>query len=170
VAASTPSFRIEPLSDRHRRTDFNSGVEAFDRYLLQQVSQDVRRHVASCFVLIADEQPSPLGYYTLAATSILLSDLPTPVAKKLPRYPKIPATLLGRLAIDVRQQGHRYGELLLFDAFSRTLRSEIGTYALVVQAKDDKAASFYRHYGFLPLGSDSRHLFAPIAEIAKLFT
>jgi GNAT superfamily N-acetyltransferase len=169
VTAAAPSLRVEPLSDRHDRAGFASGVEALDRYLRQQAGQDRRRRVASCFVLLAGDDLVPLGYYTLAATSVALVELPESLAKRLPRYPAVPATLMGRLAIDARHQRHGLGELLLFDAFSRALRSEIASYAFVVDAKDAKAAAFYARYGFRPLVQGGQRLFAAMAEIAKLF-
>jgi GNAT superfamily N-acetyltransferase len=125
--------------------------------------------VASCFVQVAGDDPVPIGYYTLAATGLALADLPEVLAKRLPRYPVVPATLMGRLAVDARRQGRGHGELLLFDAFSRALRNEIASYALVVDAKDDKAERFYRRYRFIPLATVGRRLFVPMAEIAKLF-
>ena len=147
---------------------FECGVEPLDRYFRAQAGQDARKRVASCLVL-TDGSASPLGFYTLAATSIALAELPPTLAKRLPRYPSMPATLLGRLAVDRRHRGRRLGELLLFDAFSRALRSEIATYAFVVDAKDDAAASFYTAYRFIPLAEGGRRLFLPMAEIAKLF-
>lgn len=147
---------------------FESGVAPLDRYLRTQASQDVRKRVSSCFVL-TDGGPAPLGFYTLAATSILLADLPPALGKRLPRYPSVPATLMGRLAVDARHRGRRFGELLLFDAFSRALRSEIATYAFVVDAKDEAAAGFYTAYRFLPLTGSRRRMFVPMVEIAKLF-
>lgn len=161
-------MRIEPLHDNHNRTAFESGVEPLDQYFRTQAGQDVRKRVASCFVL-TDATPVPLGYYTLAATSISLTDLPASLSKKLRRYPAIPATLMGRLAVDARHRGQRFGELLLLDAFSRTLRTEIATYAFVVDAKDETAAGFYRAYNFQPLTTEGRRMFIPMAEIAKLF-
>lgn len=125
--------------------------------------------MAYCFVLVAGDDPVPIGYCTLAATGIALAELPEALAKKLPRYPVVPATLMGRLAVDARHRGQGHGEFLLFDAFSRALRSEIATYAFVVDAKDDKAAEFYRRYRFLPLVEGGRRLFVPMAEVAKLF-
>jgi len=167
--SATPPLRVELLSDRHDRDGFTSGIEVLDRYLRQQAGQDTRRRFASCFVLVAADDPAPIGYYTLAATGIALADLPEPLTKKLPRYPIVPATLMGRLAIDGRQQSKGYGELLLFDAFSRTLRNEIASYAIVVDAKDENAAQFYRRYRFIPLVQGSRRLFLPVSEIAKIF-
>lgn len=149
--------------------NFSSGVGPLDRYLQQQAGQDAKRRVANCFVLVAGDDPAPVGYYTLAATGIALAELPEPLAKRLPRYPVVLATLMGRLAVDARHRGRKHGEFLLFDAFSRALRSEIATYAFVVDATDDKATEFYRHFRFLPLGEGGRRFFVPIAEIAKLF-
>lgn len=76
---------------------------------------------------------------------------------------------MGRLAVHQKRRGRGFGELLLFDAFSRTLRSEIASYAFIVDAKDDAAHSFYEHYRFMALPSAGRRLFLPMAEIAALF-
>jgi GNAT superfamily N-acetyltransferase len=160
--------RVAPLDDRHDRTAFESGVEPLDRYFRTRAGQDVRKRAASCFVLI-DSAASPLGFYTLAATSIALADLPPAPAKRLPRYPSVPATLMGRLAVDRRHRGRRLGELLLVDAFGRALRSGIATYAFVVDAQDEAAASFYAAYQFITLTDGGRRLFLPMAEIAGLF-
>lgn len=161
-------MRIAPLADHHDRATFECGVEPLDRYFRTQAGQDARRRVSSCFVL-TDNDVSPLGFYTLAATSIALGDLPPPLTKRLPRYPSVPATLLGRLAVDRHHRGRRLGERLLFDAFRRALQNEIATYAFVVDDKDDAAASFYTAYDFMPLTSGGRRLFLPMAEIAGLF-
>jgi GNAT superfamily N-acetyltransferase len=161
-------LRIDALNDGHNRTAFESGVEPLDRYLRTQAGQDIRKRIASCFVL-TDGSAAPLGYYTLAATSISLTDLPASLSKKLPRHPAIPATLMGRLAVDARHRGRRFGELLLLDAFSRTLRAEIATYAFAADAKNEVAAGFYRAYSFQPLTVGGQRMFLLMAEIAKLF-
>jgi len=170
TATAGPPYRIDPLSAHHDRAAFTSGVEPLDRYLRAQAGQDSRRRVASCFILTrADEPAQVLGYYTLSALSIALTDLPSSLAKRLPRYPIMPATLMGRLATDSRRRGKRLGELLLLDACSRVLRSEIATLALVVDAKDAVAEQFYTRYRFLPLSAGSRRMFLPITEVAALF-
>ena len=167
---AAPALHIEPLSDRHDRASFASGVEPLDRYLRQQAGQDARRRVASCFVLVGDGDRVPIGYYTLAATGIALAELPEALAKRLPRYPVVPATLMGRLAVDARHRQQGHGEFMLLDAFGRALRSDIASYAFVVDAKDDKAARFYRRYRFRSLVEGGRRLFMPMAEIAELFS
>ena len=170
MASTAPVLRIEPLSDQHDRESFASGIEPLDRYLRQQAGQDARRRVATCFVLVGDDDRVPIGYYTLAATSIALAELPAALTKRLPRYPVVPATLMGRLAVDARHQRQGHGELMLLDAFSRVLRNEIASYAFIVDAKDDKAALFYQRYRFRFLVEGGRRLFIPMAEIAKLFS
>lgn len=161
-------MKVEPLADRHDRGGFESGVDPLDRYLRLQAGQDVRRRVASCFVLV-DEGPTPLAFYKLAATSVLLVDVPTAMSKRLPRYPMIPATLLGRLAVDRRHRGRRLGEHMLFDALARTLRSDIATFAIIVDAKDEAVAAFYKAYDFRSLTTSDDRLFLPMAEVARLF-
>ncbi|MFZ3235221.1 MAG: GNAT family N-acetyltransferase [Stellaceae bacterium] len=121
-------------------------------------------------MLVSDGGHVSLGYYTLAATSIAVAELPEPLAKRLPRYPVVSATLMGRLAVDAGHQGRGLGEFMLLDAFSRVLRNEIASYAFVVDAKDDKAARFYQRYRFRFLVEGGQRLFLPMAEIAKLFS
>jgi GNAT superfamily N-acetyltransferase len=97
--------------------------------------------------------------------------LPELTAKRLPRYPIIPAALLGRLAVSDRFQGRNIGEHLLMDAMRRTLENSqrLGIYALFADAKDERVASFYARYGYIALPSDPLRLFLPIMTIAKLF-
>lgn len=163
------AYRIELLGTKHDRSSFECGVDALDRYFHTHVTLDVRRRVASCFVGV-DVGGFVCGYYTLSATSIALTDLSADLSKKLPRYPAVPATLMGRIAVDRRHRGQRLGELLLLDAFSRTLRSEIASYAFLVDAKDEDAQAFYERYQFRRLTKTGRRYFLPLAEIAALFT
>jgi GNAT superfamily N-acetyltransferase len=151
---------IEPLAGHHNRTTFCSGVEALDRYLQQQATQDLRKHVAATFVLLEAGDPTVLGFYTLSATSVRLRDLPEDTAKKLPRYPLVPAILLGRLAVDQTQRGKGYGELLLIDSLKRCLNTkDIGWSAVVVDAKDESAVAFYERYHFSRFSPTSGRMF-----------
>jgi ribosomal protein S18 acetylase RimI-like enzyme len=157
-------FRLAPLDAAHDRAAFNSDSEPLNRYLREQVTQDVRRRVAACFVALADGQRIA-GYYTLASASLLLADLPASTSKKLPRYPTVPAVRMGRLAIDQAFKGQGLGGALLADALDRAARSEIAAYALMVDAKDESAADFYRHHGFIALPDSPRTLFLPLATV-----
>jgi predicted N-acetyltransferase YhbS len=148
------SYRIEPLA-AHDRNGFASGSEALDRYFREVVTQDIRRRIAKCFVAV-DENESVAGYYTICATSVMLGELSPARAKKLPRYPAIPAVLLGRLAVSSKHQGKRLGAALVVDACQRAARSDIAALLMLVDAKDEAAARFYDHLGFERLGNGRR--------------
>lgn len=154
-------FRIERLHN-HVRTGFDCGVDALNRYFVQQAGQEMRRHFAICFLLIENATESIAGYYTLSACSIPLPELPARLSKRLPRYPSVPAARMGRLAIDVRFQSRGLGGALLFDAVQRLTVSDIAVYALLVDAKDDPAIRFYEHHGFHRFVSQPNVLFLPI--------
>ncbi len=165
----TAPFRLEPLSDAHDRTGFTCGEDALDRYLQSQATQDIRRHIANCFVALDTTNGVLAGYYTIAATSIPTPDLPPELTKRLPRYPSIPAVRIGRLAIERKYQGRGLGAALLADAAQRTLGAPPAAYALIVDAKNDNAAAFYRHHGFLPFACKPLVFFLPMATAAKVF-
>lgn len=166
--AADTTLRVEVLTSKHDRSRFDCGVEALDRYLRVQAGQDARKNMAAAFVLLgADETIA--GYYTLSATAVKLGELPEQVTRKLPRYPLVPATLLGRLAVDRRHRGKGYGRFLLADALYRSLRSEIASFAVVVDAKDENARRFYERESFLPLPDQPMKLFLPMASIEELF-
>ncbi|MCK7576585.1 MAG: GNAT family N-acetyltransferase [Chromatiales bacterium] len=155
-------FRIELLASEHDRTGFQSGVQALDRYFYQQVGQDTRRRVTACYIALDPDRSSIAGYYTLAAGSIPLAEVPEALARKLPRYNTVPVARLGRLAVDERYRGQRLGAALLWDALTRASRSEVAVFALVVDAKDTQAAAFYRHFGFVEFGSLPNQLLLPL--------
>jgi GNAT superfamily N-acetyltransferase len=161
--------RVEALDPRHDRKSFSSGVEPLDRYFQTQAGQEARKNIAAPFVLVLPDGPIG-GYYALSATAVKLSDLPVNIARRLPRYPLVPATLLGRLAVDFRHRGKGYGRFLLADALLRAVRSEIASFAVVVDAKDDAARRFYERESFLPFPDRTGRLFRPMADIAALFT
>jgi hypothetical protein len=109
-------YRIEALDKRHDRKEFSCGVEPLDRYLKEQAGQDAKKRVAAPFVLCEGKSRAVLGYYTLSSQSIDVGAWPEDVVRKLPRYPVVPATLLGRLAVDRRMRGKGMGEYLLMNA------------------------------------------------------
>jgi GNAT superfamily N-acetyltransferase len=161
------SYRIEPLGDEHDRSGFRSGSAALDRYFQTQASQDLRRRIATCFVAVSRSAGDIAGYYTLTATSVALSDLSPAIVKKLPRYPVVPAALLGRLAVAQSHQGRGLGGVLLADALKRSARTELGVFAMVVDAKDESARRFYEHFGFTLLSGEGKRLFLPISDALR---
>jgi len=163
---------VEALGNEHDRAHFSCGNASLDHYLKEQAGQDLRRACATPYVLIQQRgSTSILGYYTLSSFGVDLGELPPDVVKKLPRYPLIPATLLGRLAVDRRYQGQGIGEFLLMDALYRAKAhsAEIAAAAVVVDAIDAGAAQFYKHFGFVPFPSITSRLFLPMKAVAQLF-
>ena len=164
---STPPFRIEALG-LHDRSGFSCGVEPLDSYVRNQVGQDIRRRVAACYVAVETATGRMAGYYTLSAADVALTEIPSDLVRRLPRYPSIPVARIGRLAVDTAFQGGKLGAALLFNAATRAARSEIAVFGLLVDAKDDRAEAFYRHHGFLRFGADGRQMMAAIATFRAL--
>ena len=167
-----PTWIVEPLAGAHDRAGFSSGNSALDHYLKEQANQDLRRGCAVPFVLIPSAGESAvLGYYTLSSFGIDAGAVPPDVAKKLPRYPLVPATLLGRLAVDEKRQGEGIGEFLLLDALHRSLAQsvQIAAAAVVVEAIDERAARFYQHFGFIPFPTINGRLFIMMKTVKQLF-
>ncbi|MDR1275035.1 MAG: GNAT family N-acetyltransferase [Candidatus Accumulibacter sp.] len=159
------SFLVSPLESADDRKAFHSGSVALDRYLREQVTQDVRRRVSTCFVARVEARIA--GYYTLASASLPLHHLPANISRKLPRYPTVPTVRMGRLAVDHAYRGQGIGGALLADALDRAIRSEIAAVALMVEAKDDSAVAFYEHHGFIALSDLPMTLFLPLATVIQ---
>lgn len=163
------AYRFEPLTKQHDRAAFRCASAPLNTYLQQIARKDAERHVAAAFVMVDEASPATIvGYYTLSAFAVDVTELPEAMQRKLPRYPRLPATLLGRLARDERFPGT--GSLLLMDALARALQksAEIASLAVVADAKDEAALTFYRKFGFTQLGSDPNRVFLPMGTIAEL--
>jgi len=153
---------FEPLRKKHDRSSFSSGDPALDDWFRRRAAQDDRRNIARVFVAVdRDRADEVVGFYSLNAFTIRLDALPKDLARKLPRYDAIPACLIGRLARAVAARGQRIGELLLADAIKRILGAteSLAVYAIIVDAKNDRAVDFYRAFGFTPLPDSPRRLF-----------
>lgn len=161
-------FVIEPLEKKHRRTDFSCGNDRMDRYFREGVSQDVKRRYATCLVAREIATDRVAGFYTLSSSNVPLAEVPEPLAKKLPRYPSVPAVLIGWLGRDRDYAGQGLGETLLFDAIKTVATSSIGAHAIFADAIDDKAAAFYADFGFMPLIERPHTLYLPVATALRL--
>jgi predicted N-acetyltransferase YhbS len=162
---SEAAWTIEPLGKEHDRAAFSCGNGSLGSYLKTQASQDARRHAAAPFVaLVSGGGRAVVGYYALSAFGIELREVSEAQAKKLPRYPLVPATLQGRLAVDTSQQRKGVGEYLLMDALYRAhaQSAQIASAAIVVGATDDRAGGFYRHFEFIPFPERRDRLFLPM--------
>jgi ribosomal protein S18 acetylase RimI-like enzyme len=159
---------FEPLNDTYDRAAFSCGEPSLDLYIRQQAGQDRRRHLAAMFIMRLPAQPAVIvGYDTLSAYTVSLSDLAETTAKHLGRYPHVPALLLGRLAVDHRYQRRGFGRQLLVNALHRCYHNEIAA-LVVVDALNDSAAAFYESFGFSHLPSDHSRLLLPMTTVKNL--
>ena len=162
---------ISALTKTHERKSFDCGHEDLNRYLREQARQDAEKRVAAPFVLTQPGDPKVLGFYTLSSSIIPVDELSQDLMKRLPRYGQLPVTLLGRLAVDRSAGGQGVGQFLLVDALRRGLEAaqQIAAMAVIVDAKNERAESFYRHFDFQPFQQTPLRLFLPMGQIAKLF-
>ena len=158
---------IEPHG-KHDRAAFSCGVAALDDWFRFRAGQDEKRNLARVFVAI-DDQLGVVGFYSLSSFTLAIPDLPAEHAKRLPRYDAIPAALIGRLARDARVRGEKIGDLLLADAVRRVIGASrsLAVFAIVVEATDEKAADFYRDFGFAPFPNHPLRLFMPASAAAE---
>lgn len=162
-------FLIESLDPAiHRREEFSCESKDLTDFIRTRARREAQARASACFVLVPDDDRGRIaGYYTLSAASVELVRLPAELAKKLPRYPQVSATLLGRLARDISYKGRGIGDLLMTDALNRAFANSvvIGSVAILVDPKDDHAAKFYSEFGFKPL--DGQRMFLPIKDVPE---
>lgn len=162
------SITFGPLDSSDDRAAFSCEEPALTNWFRTRAGQEQKRNIAQVFVA-RDDELGVVGYYSLSAFSIETRDLPDDLTRKLPRYDAIPAVLIGRLARDGRVKGRGVGELLIAAALRQIIDTSerMGIYATVVDAKREKAAAFYREYGFQPFPTRPLRLFMPIATARK---
>ncbi len=164
-------FKIEPLNrKRHKRGNFSCGIDSLDCYIQKQASQDLKKRITAVFVLVDFPRTEVIAYYTLSAYIVEITELDNSLAKGLPRYPLLPATLLGRLAVDCNYRGQHLGELMLIDALKKALEAtaSVASLAVIAEAVDETAANFYRKYGFQEFQRNPNKLYLPMKSIYEL--
>jgi predicted GNAT family N-acyltransferase len=164
-------FEVELLRKDHNRDGFDCGNTELNAYLRTQARQEMERGAAVVYVVGPQQMRADVaGFYTLSSTTVKLGDWPDAVRKKLPRYPLVPATLIGRLAVSASHKGRGLGEQLLIDALRRSLAASqsVGSTAVVVDAKHGEVVAFYLRYGFIPFPDQPHRLFIPMKTIAGL--
>jgi GNAT superfamily N-acetyltransferase len=156
----------EPFdSTRHDASSFECGREPLNTWIRSLAGQSAKRGLARTFVT-CDGDGRVRGYYALTATSISIAATTEAVRKRLPQHFPVPAVLLARLAVATADQGQGLGRSLLADALERIIvaAEQVGVRAVLVDAIDDEAAAFYRHYGF-DCALDPRTLMIPVSDL-----
>ena len=165
------TLTVQPFHKRFDRSQFDCGYQSLNHYIRHQVSQDIRKRLTACFVLV-DESLAVKGYYTLASHSIPQQEVPDQYVKQIPSsYTDVPVTLLGRLAVDQFISGKGYGRYLLVDALKKSYETAlqvVGSMAVVVDPVDESSQAFYEKYGFIVLPGSGK-MFLPMKTIGKLF-
>lgn len=165
------TLTVQPFHKQFDRSQFDCGYQSLNHYIRYQVSQDIRKRLTACFVLL-DEGHTVKGYYTLASHSIPQREVPDQYAKQIPSsYTNVPVTLLGRLAVDQSVSGNGYGRYLMVDALKKSYEAAlqaVGSMAVVVDPVDERSQAFYEKYGFILLPGSGK-MFLPIKTIEKLF-
>lgn len=162
-------MKIQLLEKNHIRKNFTCEEESLNHYIRKQVSQDIRKRLATCFVAI-DKEQNVIGYYTLSSESLGREFIPEKYMKQVPKNYNAPVILLGRLARDISARGTGFGEFLLLDALFRSYDlsvKSIGAMAVVAEPINEKAVAFYKNYGFEQL-PDSEKMFLPMKVIGQL--
>jgi GNAT superfamily N-acetyltransferase len=162
-----PGLRIETLRRDHKVEGFDCGVPPLNRFLVVHALQAQLSGASRTYVALSDE--TIVGYYTIVVGEVAHDQAPERLKKGMARHP-IPLVVLARLAVGRDWQGRGLGVGLVRDAMDRTLViSEVGAVrALAVQAKDDAAAAFYEHLGFMQSPLVPRQFFLLIKEIIEL--
>ena len=164
----TTKYYVEKLTLQNLkhfvRQSFESSSDELTRYFCEYLSQDIKRNLTHCFVLLEKETNHIIGFYTLSASSIPHTNLPETLRKKLPKY-QIPAAKIGRLAVNTPYLKQGFGNVLMADAIMRIQQSDIGINVIVVDAKNETAKQFYLQYGFQTFLDEPLHLFLPIAPL-----
>ncbi|MDO9508236.1 MAG: GNAT family N-acetyltransferase [Thermovirgaceae bacterium] len=163
-------YTIEPWSGdlRDLRGSFDCGGDDLNSCLKRQASQDIDKRACALFAALNPGKDRIAGFYTLAMYSVNLPDIPSEIHNKLPKYPLVPAVLLGRLAVDLKFRGKGVDELLLLDAMKRALDNEISWWAMIVHSKEE-SRSFYLRYGFCEFDDEKYRLFLTHETIRKAF-
>jgi ribosomal protein S18 acetylase RimI-like enzyme len=160
---------IVALSKEHDRASFDCGVVELNTFLKSTARQHGDKGISRTFVLTELDSPAVMGFFTLTLCEVVANKLPARYAKKFPHH-GLPDVRLARLAVSRKQQGKKYGELLLSEAIHRTVQiaKHAGVIGLFVDAKNDSARTFYERYGFATLPNQPFHLFLPINTIQTL--
>lgn len=155
---------IQLLGKQHNRDGFDCVNAPLNEFLQSQAGQQQRRGFGKTYVALAEDDSTVIGFVTVSAGQIATASLSS--QSKLPRYPA-PILRIGRLAVDSRHQGKGIGQDLL--AFALRLAVEfsqrVGLYAVVVDAKHDKAKVFYIKLGFIACVDNPLCLYLPVATI-----
>jgi GNAT superfamily N-acetyltransferase len=166
---SLPDWRDEPIAKKHDRASFDCGEPALNEFLRRHARQSHDKGAAKTFLAISKaDGKTILGFYSLCPASLAYARAPEIVRKGLARH-DVPVFRLGRLAVNFPFQGQGRGGQLILAAGRRCLlaAADVGGVALLIDAKDERAAQWYASYGAVPLADAPLSLLLPLATLQK---
>jgi GNAT superfamily N-acetyltransferase len=139
------------LQDTHNLTSFNSGEPVLDEWLQRRALNNLESGASRTYVICPKTTQNVIGYFSLSMGQILASEAVGSMRRNMQN--KIPAVVLGRLAIDLSWQGKGVGRALLAEVMRRSLRAseEVSARLVIVYAISPAAENFYIHHGFTRL-------------------
>lgn len=164
---SLPAWHEEPIAKGHERDSFDCGDAALNDYLRLHARKSHERGGSKTFLAISREDGQTiLGFYSLSPASLEYARVPVVVKRGLARY-DVPVFRLGRLAVHRTVQNKGMGGQLLLSAGRRCIlvAAEVGGVALLIDAKHERAASWYAGYGAVPLLNAPLSLLLPLVTI-----
>ena len=161
---------LSPISKALQKSPFDCGNPVLNDYFRFYAFKNDQLSIGKTFVAL-DDLGAVTGYMTLSNAQIEVDLLPETLRLKLPRYP-VPALRIGKLAVDLRCQGTGAGSWLLRSALEKALSvsKSVGIFAILVDAIDEKAKTFYLKYGFIPFAGHPLTLFLPLATIVSAYS
>jgi GNAT superfamily N-acetyltransferase len=159
------NLTLVPINKALSKAPFDCGYPELNQYLRQFAFKNDQLSIGKTFLAMTDGHELA-GYLTISTAQVAAETLPAVLKAKLPRYP-VPAFRIGKLAVDAHFQGSGVGSWLLTHAFQKVVEisQNVGLYAAIVDAIDERAKGFYLKYGFAPFEDHPLVLFIPIATI-----
>ncbi len=166
-----PIWHEEPIGKHHNRDAFDCGDEALNQFLHRHARQSHEKGGAKTYLAVSEDNEKVLGYYSLSPASIAYERAPEVIKRGLARH-DVPVFRLGRLAVDISVQSQGLGGQMLLAAGRRSLlvATQAGGVALLIDAKNERAAQWYASYGAIPLLDAQLSLLLPFKTIHAALT
>ena len=167
---------LERLNESHDVRAFDAGltdIQGQGAWLKDHGLVNERRGVTRTFVVTYAGTPRVAAFFGLSAASIEKEALPRRLRPfGVPRT--IPATLIGRLAIDAAVQGRGLSRDLVLAALGRAVRAQehVGAAFIIVDAAGEKAQRLYGHRGFRAIedvSGQTTRMVLPMATAVEMF-
>ncbi|HAZ12966.1 MAG TPA: hypothetical protein DCY86_09290 [Bdellovibrionales bacterium] len=163
----TDLLDLEKSDQATYRKDFDCQEPSLNDYLHKHARKQSEGDISQTHVLFDHDKKKIISYYSTCNYSVqkesVASKFGIPVKQ-------VPATLIGRLAVDKTYKGQGYGAITLVQALKqiRTMSKISAIKIVVVDALNASAVSFYKNFGFIEFDDDPMRLFINTVMIDDL--